>query len=132
MDELKILQDAIYTCLDFSNKRSVSSIVFPPVGKGKFRFSIHNVAEELVKGIDHYLKGESSNGITHIVICDNDIGSADFFMNELEKCGAVKLRKGAGNSCIEFKHRPFEAEHLLQWQFKRFAKYTHSISLEYT
>lgn len=92
-NETDLLKKTIFNCLALANDNNFTSIAFPPIGKGMFKYPVEHVAKTLCQTIKAFLKLDNyKTKLKKVVICDRDENSYDCFIQHLEQQQFVKLR----------------------------------------
>ncbi|MHC4476483.1 MAG: macro domain-containing protein [Planctomycetota bacterium] len=82
-DEDNKLKNATLNSLKVADENSLTSIAFPAVSAGIFRFPIHRCAQIMLRTTIDYLKGET--GLQRVVFCLYGRESYQVFEDQLKK-----------------------------------------------
>ena len=87
----KLLLSALWTALHEADVQKYSTLAMPPIGNGRFRFPMEEIAKHIIRRIKKYLQTKTETHLRKIIMCDIDNPSTSF-LNEFSESGALKER----------------------------------------
>ncbi|XP_052771969.1 protein mono-ADP-ribosyltransferase PARP14-like [Mya arenaria] len=90
--EKQLLGSTVFNVLETADKHRYTSIVFPPIGKGTYKFPVQVAAMITVSAIKKYLRENDKTLIEKITICDIQPETRDTFLQVFAEPTAVRKR----------------------------------------